>query len=119
MEGEAPRHVVEPELQFVAAANPTESLVDLPIVVDLLQAAGAVAEAGHSGDIGRAQSRRRAARIGIENPELLRDGAVLRARIGDSLEHARVTNAQVVAPRRSERSAIPQHRLLARHTDLA
>ena len=98
---EPPRHVVEAELQFMPAAHPTERLVDLPVVVDLLQTPSAVAKPGHPGDVRRGQSRRRATAIRIRNPEFFRDIAVFRARVVDALEHSRVADAKFVVFRRA------------------
>src|SRR5262249_14645588 len=118
IECEAPRHVVEPDLQLMAVVDPAEGLVDLPIVIDLFQTARAVAQAGHAGDIRGGPPRRGPAAVGIENTQLSRDRAEPRARIVNPLEHARVADVQVVIFRGPEGAAVTEHRLLARHHDL-
>src|SRR6266540_2892284 len=103
----------------MTVAHPTEGLIDFPHIVDLLQAAGAVAETGHSGDVSRAQAACRAVSVGVGDAQILGYRGVDTVGIVDTLEHARVADARLVIHGRANRAAVADHGLLARNHDAA
>src|SRR5258707_8054668 len=92
--------------------HPTEGLIDLPIVVDLLQTARAVAEAGEPRDIRGAQAGCSAVPVRIGDSQILSDGGELGVGVVDALNHARITETKLVILSGPKRPAITEHRLL-------
>src|SRR5262249_30905460 len=95
----------------------TERLVDLPHVVHLLQAAGAIPKTGESIDGGRAQAAGYSVTVGIRNAQVLGNRRKNAVGVVDALEHARVPDARFVILAGSDRATVADHSLLAGHND--
>src|SRR5579863_1760102 len=118
IEREACAHPVETELEFVTPVYPTESLVDLPKIIDLVDIAVAVAQARIAGDAEIRQAQG-SALIGVGNAQLFCQLSEGRVGIDDCLHEPRVAHTEFVVLGGADGATETQHHLIPRSERLA
>ena len=116
-ERECGHHPVGAEFQLMPALHPTESLVDFPDVVDLLQVSITVAQSRHSGNADGRHAG--AADTGVGNAILL--GNIPDQGVGnvDEFQQTGKPGSELVVLRSSQGTAVAKHALPSRRESLA